>query len=67
MEFVQFQPRVFMGFLSKLIIKDFTQKRSNLIYNVLIPSVGIKLFGDIGKYTFVGVGVSVGFGLCKHY
>ncbi|WP_431243133.1 hypothetical protein ACQ9BO_26725 [Flavobacterium sp. P21] len=58
----------FYGFPFEANYKRFySKKRSNLIYNVLIPSVGFKLFGDIGKYTFVGVGVSVGFGLCKHY
>lgn len=58
----------FYGFPFEANYKRFySKKRSNLIYNVLIPSVGIKLFGDIGRYNFVGVGVSVGFGLCKHY
>jgi len=58
----------FYGFPFEANYKRFyAKKRSNLIYNVLIPSVGFKIFGDIGRYTFVGVGVSVGFGLCKHY
>lgn len=45
----------------------YPKKRSNLIYNVIIPSVGMKLFGNISKRSYVGIGVSFGFGLSKEY
>jgi hypothetical protein len=45
----------------------YRKKKSKLIYNAMIPSVGVKLFGHIGTYSFAGVGVSVGFGLSKKY
>jgi hypothetical protein len=47
----------------------YRKKKSKLIYNAMIPSVGVKLFGHIGIYSFAGVGVSVsvGFGLSKKY
>ncbi|MEN2400209.1 hypothetical protein GKZ90_0010500 [Flavobacterium sp. MC2016-06] len=45
----------------------YSKKKSNLIFNAMIPSVGVKLFGSIGEYSFVGVGVTVGFGFSKHY
>ncbi|RZJ55965.1 MAG: hypothetical protein EOO44_01280 [Flavobacterium sp.] len=45
----------------------YKKRRSNLVYNALIPSVGLKIFGNIGKYSYFGAGVSVGFGLSKYY
>lgn len=45
----------------------YSKKRSNLIFNTIIPSVGIKLFGSIAKYSFVGVGLTLGLGLPKDY
>ncbi|MDR6762387.1 hypothetical protein J2Y38_002598 [Flavobacterium sp. 2755] len=45
----------------------YSKKKSRLIYNAIIPSVGVKLFGNFGKYTFIGAGVTVGFGLSKKY
>jgi hypothetical protein len=45
----------------------YSKRRSNLIFNMLIPSVGIKLFGSVAKYSFVGVGFTLGFGLPKEY
>lgn len=45
----------------------YSKKKSKLIYNAIIPSVGVKLFGNFGKYTFIGAGVTVGFGLSKKY
>ncbi|MGO4771073.1 hypothetical protein ACEN2I_05380 [Flavobacterium sp. W22_SRS_FK3] len=45
----------------------YRKKKSNLIYNILIPSVGVKFFGNIGECSYVGAGVCVGFGLSKNY
>ncbi|MDQ6471950.1 hypothetical protein RB619_14965 [Flavobacterium sp. LHD-80] len=45
----------------------YSKRRTNLIFNMMIPSVGFKLFGSIAKYSFVGVGVTLGFGLPKDY
>lgn len=45
----------------------YSKKRSSVGYNILIPSVGVKFFGNISEYSFVGVGVTVGFGLSKKY
>jgi hypothetical protein len=45
----------------------YSKKKSKLIYNAIIPSVGVKLFGNFGKYSFFGAGVTVGFGLSKKY
>ncbi len=45
----------------------YSKKKSRLIYNAIIPSVGVKLFGNFGKYTFIGAGVTVGLGLSKKY
>ncbi|MBF4493012.1 hypothetical protein IR010_10700 [Flavobacterium sp. MR2016-29] len=45
----------------------YSKRRSNLVFNTMIPSVGIKLFGSIAKNTFVGVGITLGFGLHKEY
>jgi hypothetical protein len=43
------------------------KKRSNLIFNALTPSIGFKLFGSISKYSYVGVGLTIGIGLPKEY
>lgn len=45
----------------------YPKKRSHLIYNTLIPSIGMKLFGNISKRSYVGIGFSFGFGLSKEY
>jgi hypothetical protein len=45
----------------------YSKRRSNLIFNMMIPSVGIKLFGSIARNTFVGVGLTLGLGLPKEY
>lgn len=45
----------------------YKRKKSKIIYNAMIPSVGVKLFGNIGEYSFVGAGVTVGFGFSKRY
>ncbi|MEO8534796.1 MAG: hypothetical protein ABI441_13650 [Flavobacterium sp.] len=45
----------------------YRKKKSKLIYNAMIPSVGVKLFGHVGAYSLIGVGVSVGFGFSKQY
>lgn len=43
------------------------KKRSKLIYSALIPSVGVKVFGNVYKNAFFGVGFSLGLGLNKEY
>lgn len=45
----------------------YSKKKSKLVYYALIPSVGLKLFGNIGKYSFAGVGITLGLGLNKKY
>ncbi|WP_264535152.1 hypothetical protein [Flavobacterium sp. N1736] len=45
----------------------YKKKRSKLIYNALIPSIGAKLFGNISKNSYIGVGLSIGFGFSKEY
>jgi len=45
----------------------YSKRRAHLVFNTMIPSVGIKLFGSIAKNTFVGVGITLGFGLHKEY
>lgn len=45
----------------------YSKKKPKLYYYILIPSVGFKIFGNIGKYGFAGAGVTLGFGLNKHY
>ena len=45
----------------------YPKKRSKLVYNCIIPSIGVKLFGSISKNSFVGVGFALGFGLSKNY
>lgn len=45
----------------------YSKRRSNLIFNMMIPSVGIKLFGSIARNTFVGIGLTLGIGLPKDY
>lgn len=45
----------------------YKKRKSRLVYNAMIPSVGVKLFGNIGEYAYAGVGVTVGFGLSKKY
>lgn len=45
----------------------YPKKRSNLIFNAMIPSVGIKFLGNISKNSYVGVGLTIGFGLPKQY
>jgi hypothetical protein len=58
----------YFGFPFEANVKWFhSKKRSKLIFDSLIPSIGIKIFGSISKNTFLGVGVSVGFGLHKKY
>ncbi|TDO77326.1 hypothetical protein EV143_10488 [Flavobacterium chryseum] len=45
----------------------YKKKRSKLIYNALIPSIGAKLFGNFSKNSYIGVGLSVGLGFSKEY
>lgn len=45
----------------------YPKKKSRLIYNALIPSIGLKVFGNISKHTYAGVGLSIGFGLSREY
>lgn len=45
----------------------YSKKKPTLLYYILIPSVGVKFYGNIGKYAFVGAGVTFGFGLNKKY
>jgi hypothetical protein len=45
----------------------YSKKKPILLYYILIPSVGVKFYGNIGKYTFFGAGVTFGFGLNKKY
>lgn len=42
-------------------------KRSRPLWNILIPSGGVKVFGNISKGGFIGVGGTIGLGLNKHY
>jgi hypothetical protein len=58
----------YFGFPFEANVKWFhSKKRSKLISDVVIPSVGIKIFGNISKNSFLGVSVSIGFGLHKTY
>jgi hypothetical protein len=58
----------YFGFPFEANVKWFhSKKRSKLIFDSLIPSIGIKIFGSISKNTFLGVGVSGGFGLHNKY
>ncbi|MBP1224144.1 hypothetical protein [Flavobacterium sp. 1355] len=67
-DFDNFQYERFYGMPFEANFKWFYPKRkSHLIYNALIPSIGIKFFGTISKHTFVGVGLSLGFGFSKKY
>lgn len=45
----------------------YSKKKPKLLYYILIPSVGVKFFGNIGPYSFVGAGVTLGLGLNKQY
>ncbi|MFH6996105.1 hypothetical protein [Flavobacterium sp. FlaQc-48] len=45
----------------------YKRKKSKLVYNALIPSIGVKLLGNISKNSYIGVGVSIGFGFAREY
>ncbi|MBF4517738.1 hypothetical protein IRZ71_15340 [Flavobacterium sp. ANB] len=45
----------------------YKKKRSKLIYNALIPSIGAKIFGNISKNSYIGFGLSIGLGFSKEY
>lgn len=45
----------------------YPKRRDKIIFNALIPSVGLKIFGNIAQQSFVGAAVSVGFGWSKQY
>lgn len=45
----------------------YPKRRDKIIFNALIPSVGLKIFGNIAQQSFVGAAVSVGFGFSKQY
>jgi hypothetical protein len=63
-----YQYKRFYGVPFEANVKWFNSKRrSNLVFNALTPSFGFKVFGSISRYSYVGVGVVVGFGLSKQY
>lgn len=63
-----YQYKRFYGVPFEANFKWFNPKRrSNLIFNALTPSVGVKVFGSISKYSYAGVGLVIGFGLPKNY
>ncbi len=58
----------YFGFPFEVNVKWFqSKKHSKLLWNSVIPSIGIKFFGSISKNSFVAIGVSIGFGLHKTY
>lgn len=44
----------------------FSSKKKNTIENAITPKFGFKLFGNISKNSFVGVGISLGVGYHKN-
>lgn len=71
------QNETFFGFPFELNLKWFKAKRKRFrAYYGIIPigkptsfgrSVGFKFYGNIGKFTYVGVGINYGFGWHKKY
>ncbi|MCI9843758.1 hypothetical protein [Flavobacterium pectinovorum] len=58
----------YVGFPFEANMKWFSlKKRSKMIWNVLIPSGGVKLFGNISERSFIGLGGTFGIGLNKKY
>lgn len=58
----------YVGFPFELNMKWFaSKKRSKMIWDVLIPSGGVKLFGNISERSFIALGGTFGIGFNKKY
>lgn len=58
----------YVGFPFEANMKWFaSKKRSKMIWDILIPSGGVKLFGSISERSFIGLGGTFGIGFNKKY
>jgi hypothetical protein len=63
-----FKSKSYVGLPFEANMKWFaSKKRSKVIWDILIPSGGVKIFGNISKRSFVGLGGTFGIGFNKKY